>query len=187
MFVPYEPDSPLDVYRNDEKCVCGASPILTNKGGENHGYCNSCAKKREKFAIYIIDSVFVDRDDKFRYAIINTLETIRVAAIKERIYYLVDKFFSENASNETFIEPYERSDFKLKVLREKCKIQEAFIEKIPFTETEEGLSILVGRKKELELIYNYYVKELRDQNQHDKRVMDSLCNNLSENVPSLNK
>ena len=187
MFIPYEPDSPLDVYRNDEKCVCGASTLLTNKGGENHGYCNACAKKRERFSISMIDTVYLRKDEKFKYAILNTLETIRISAIRERIFYLVDKFFSENASKETFIEPYDRSDFKLKVLREKCRIQEAFIEKIPFTETDESLSLIVNRKKELEYIYNYYVKELKNQNERDKRTIDSLCNELSGNVPKLNK
>lgn len=187
MFVPYEPDSPLDIYRNNDRCVCGASALLTTKGGINHGYCNECAKKRQSFVVGKVNTVHVYKEEIFKSAIINTLESIRVSVIEERLYYLVDKFFYDNQSNETFIEPYERDDFKLKVLREKCRIQEAFIEKIPYTGTNEGLGLIVGRKKELEHIYNYYVRELKEINEQDKRRIDSLCRNLSENVPKLNK
>ena len=59
MFVPHKPNLSLDVYRNSDRCVCGASATGTYHSGENSGYCLECAQKREEFVKENVGNIFI--------------------------------------------------------------------------------------------------------------------------------
>lgn len=178
MFVPYKPVSSLDVYRNSENCVCGATSVVTNKGGEHHGYCNECTRKREMFANNIINKISLDQDEIIDYAILSVLENIRITILKERIYYLIDTYYSENQNNETFKEPYKEPEFKLKVYREKIRIQTEFLKNIPYLEIAKKFSY--NKKEQISIIYNFYYKRIENQIEYDKNNVNALCNEISQ-------
>lgn len=51
MFVAHEPKLCFDVFRQNDRCVCGASALMTHYEAINNGYCETCAKKEKNLLI----------------------------------------------------------------------------------------------------------------------------------------
>jgi hypothetical protein len=119
MFVPHSLERIFDVENHNDRCVCGASAVVTSGSGYDKGYCHRCSSKRDKFINGIVGDIdmYADKNET-ELALI--LEQIRKRTIKERLYYLVDKWFVENnKSLHNHGEPYADEDFFISCMREK--------------------------------------------------------------------
>ena len=159
MFVPYKPELCFDVYRPNDRCVCGASAIVTYSEGINNGYCATCAKKRKEFIDKVIGNIEVKEKDN--NILINTLEQMRKNILQERFCYMIDQYFVSH-ENEPFSEPYENLSFIEKIYREKRCLMHDFI--LPaftaYISSNTNDNKINKKIKNIEKQYNYYYKKL---------------------------
>lgn len=168
MFVPYNPELCFDVYRPNDRCVCGASAIVTYSEGINTGYCVDCAKKRKEFIDRIIGNIKVEEIDI--NIPINTIEQMRKNILQERFSYMIDQYFISHG-NEPFSEPYEDIAFIEKIYREKRCLMIDFI--LPAFTTYFSNSCRRNKKvTSIEKNYNNYYKKLCEMHDDDGEKLE---------------
>lgn len=155
MFVPHEPVLSLDVYRNTDRCVCGASSIATYRDGENRGYCPECAKKRENFVKKIIGNIFIGKENSLEYSVLSIVENIRINIFEERINYIINKFYAEqqNSNCTRLNEPYHDKTFIRNLTYEEITMLKNFINSI-------DVMISNNNSNKINNVFQYYIDEL---------------------------
>lgn len=169
MFVPHKPNLSLDVYRNTDRCVCGASAVNTCHNGENSGYCSECAKKREEFVKENIGNIFVGNEESLEFSVLNILENIRISTFEERINYMINKFFAnqQDSNYKKLNEPYEDEIFIRNLSYEKIDMIKKFIHSISETNTKNS-------SKKINKIIKYYIEELNNMLISERDRVDEL-------------
>lgn len=169
MFVPHDPELCFDVYyRNDGRCVCGASAIVTYSEGINTGYCVKCAKKRQDFIDKIIGNIEVEETNL--NITLNTLEQMRKNILQERFSYMIDRYFAFH-NNEPFSEPYENIAFVEEIYREKICLMNDFI--LPaFTSSFSNIGKKNKKISNIEKNYNNYYKKLCEMYDNDGEKLE---------------
>ncbi len=80
MFVSYDPYNCFDVYRPQDRCVCGCSSRFTSSSGEDKGYCVKCAEDREHFVEDVVGNIKIT-DNPFQN-VFSLLEASRRTFLK---------------------------------------------------------------------------------------------------------
>lgn len=170
MFVAHEPKLCFDVFRQNDRCVCGASALMTHYEAINNGYCETCAKKRKEFIDKIMGNIKLEEDINIS---IKTLEQIRKNILQERFCHMIDQYFVDH-ENEPFSEPYESLSFIENVYREKRCLMNDFI--LPAFRSYISSDNGKRRIPKIEKQYNYYYKKLCEMHDADgEKLEEAMC------------
>lgn len=170
MFVSYEPQLCFDVVRKTDRCVCGASAIVTYSEGINRGYCVDCAKKRQEFIDKMIGNIEVEQNNS--NIAISTLEQIRKNILQERFCYMIDNYFVSH-QDESFSEPYENLSFIEDIYREKICLMKDFI--LPaFIKYNSCDSRSSKRTSKIEKQYSNYYQKLSEMYDADDEKLEEV-------------
>lgn len=169
MFVSYKPEMCFEVFRQDDRCVCGASALITSPQGEDMGYCKNCAKKRNDFFNQIVGDIYIGKNN-FQYQILCSIEEMRKLLIKERIYFIVDEFFYKNNSN-IFCEPYDDLTFLIRAYREKMEILHIILKSLDCKININKLNLVMIKNRD---IYQYYKSEIEKMLNSDLETFQKL-------------
>ncbi|MDD3392144.1 MAG: hypothetical protein PHE54_01165 [Bacilli bacterium] len=187
MFVPCDPYNCLDVFKPNDRCVCGCSALVTSHQGEDTGYCSICSEKRRKFAEAIIGNIDVEEN-----SILSIIEEMRKSYYRERIYYLVECFFATHQQN-SFTEPYNDDSFIVKAYYEKQIMAERFIEtlqKTPKLKEIQFRSLLLSSKNGISSVsgkIENYQKKLSKMIADDWNKIAGLNSSISKSNDSGDK
>lgn len=164
MFVPYNPDLCFDVFRPTDRCVCGASAVVTAKKGIDTGYCAECAKKRNEFIDEVIGNIEMEQGLVPKSLV--ALEEIRKNILKERFCYMIDRYFASHQKEE-FSLPYDDLSFLEKIYREKRVLTADIILPV-FSLNESPIGNLLERQ------YNNYYKKLCEMHENDGEKLEEV-------------
>ncbi len=169
MFVPHEPYNCFDVYRTNDRCVCGCSAITTSHEGDDRGYCSRCSDKRQLFVNSLIGEIYLGDDNSINKSILTVLEQMRKAFFKERLFYMIDTFFADNKENKKFTEPYQDDIFIANAYSEKLLMMDTFINSLNFGPIVSNKSFFhkKGIIECLPDVYSHYKNELLEMKEID--------------------
>ncbi|MDD3048382.1 MAG: hypothetical protein PHQ89_00100 [Bacilli bacterium] len=154
--------------RISDRCVCGASAIVTGP----EGYCNKCLNKRKDFLNNIIGEIFIGETSSTEFSILNVIENMRKKFTKERLCNLIDKFFVQH-ENEPFSQPYQDSSFLSTILREKHLISSEIFNSIKDVELKMPKSGLLNINNKIKKAYQNYLKSLLLMIETDKNKLEN--------------
>lgn len=169
MFVPHEPDRIFNIQRSNDRCVCcGASALITYHDGIHKGYCKECAKKRQKFTERIIGNINIEQITPVipAQSWINIVEQIRQNYMQERIYYMIDLYFTNANTTSAYnnIEPYNDDNFIYQTYYEKAAMMKNFVQNI-----KDHLNDNLSNQ-----IYTFYLRELNKMYENDYDAISKL-------------
>jgi len=178
MFVSYDEESCFDIKREESCCVvCGLDSSLTNQTGKNTGYCGDCAEIRNEFiaretGVMKITTEWANYLSPSNNQIFYALEELRTNTFRERLNYIVDKYYLNNSSLDKPESLKEDNQLMIIILKEKVRLYDNFINSLG--ESAQKRSIwyrLISTNAEVSTIYYYYVKSLiNEQNETLKRI-----------------
>lgn len=149
--------------KSTNRCVCGCSSLITSHDGIDNGYCEGCAMKRKKFTDSIIGTIEIENKNTL-CNMINVIENLRKSFLQERIYFMIDKYFSEHQF-ENFKEPYNDDEFIARVYKEKYSLMKTFMSSI-FLQTK-----AFSKDKHF---YDRYIEELNTMIKDDDDKLEEI-------------